>query len=169
MRGFPRGGLSICGYCGRIAIAGGIRLYRSMMVVMAAFMNLLRSEMNMDHSRNVIVICQTRGGSVRTRQRVGDRRRQHTKRVDQSDEPACRQSLCSGQAHQHLYVMTPDLVLRLVTIAAKAGLAKAPADDGLVPRPPETPGWSRCVGARIKGGRATSHTGDSGPPVRTSF
>ena len=63
-----------------MVFADGKTLRGGVIMRMSVRMNVLLG-VNMDHSGNVILVRQARGGSMGAGQRVGDRRRQYAKQI----------------------------------------------------------------------------------------
>ena len=102
----------------------GMCLRSGMIMDLAAVMHVLRLEMNMNHSGDVILVRQTSSRSVGAGPRKGDRRRQYAKQIGKGYQPPCPQSLPSGQPDEHRDNQRLFFAPRLGSIAVKIGAAK---------------------------------------------
>ena len=105
MRSFLWDRLGIQRHRHRVTIARGVRMRMTAgaIVQTAVLMDVLCRHvmMHMNHTRHM-ALAQTRSDGMCAWQRIRDRRRQHTKQIDQGDEPPCSHSLHSGKTNQHV-------------------------------------------------------------------
>src|SRR6266851_287029 len=91
-----------------VAVGVRMRMPAGVIVRMAILVDMLPRHfvMHMNHARHMILVGQTMSDGMCAGQRIRNRRGQHTKQIDQGDEPPCSHSLHSRQADEHVDVST---------------------------------------------------------------